>query len=129
MHGPHPPHAPPDSFLRAVWVLLMENAQWVCVTLIIALLLVVIVPPMIGSQHKAYDTVAQSCAAALQGALQLEGTTSTLPVLVEQEHVQAACAAPTLHVTPLQQPSMLAMQDSRGHRTYIVTLTGVGTAE
>ena len=61
--------APPDTLPIAVWAYLMENAQTVVVTLTIVALIVVIVPPMVNSQRAAHDTIAQSCARALQSAL------------------------------------------------------------
>lgn len=123
MHqGRHTP--PPDTLSKAIWAYLMENAQWVCVTLAVAVLIVILVPPMLGSQRKAYDTVAQSCASAIQATLMTEPTSQTL---MQQENVQAACDQPTLHVTPLQQPSTYAVQDSRGRRTFIVTPTSLSS--
>ncbi len=121
-------HAPPpDTLPKAVWAYLMENAQWVCVTLAITVLVVILVPPMLGSQRKAYDTVAQSCARAIQATLITEPVTPNFQAFMKQENVQAACGYPTLHVTPLQQPSTYAVQDSRGKRTFVVTPASVSS--
>ena len=116
---------PPDTLPKAVWAYLMENAQWVCVTLAITVLIVVLVPPMLGSQRKAYDTVAQACASAIQAQLITEPTSPSFQALMKQKGIQAACGQPTLHVTPLQQPSTFAVQDSRGRRTFVVTPASV----
>ena len=60
---------PPDTLLKPIWAYLMENAQWIVVTLTVVVLIVVIVPAMVNSQRAAHDTVAQTCAGALQSAL------------------------------------------------------------
>ena len=122
-----PVHAAPDTVLGAVWAFLMENAQWVSVVLTIAVLIVVIVPPMLGTQRKAHDTVAQSCAGALQAALLTGGISQNLPDLLNQDEVRAACRYQTLRVTPLAQPATFAVQDVHGKRTYIVTPTSLSS--
>ena len=96
--------SPTDTLPRALWAYLMENAQWICVTLAITVLVVILVPPMLGSQRKAYDTVAQSCASPIQARLITEPTSRNFQALMKQQDVQDACEQPTLHVTPLTQP-------------------------
>jgi hypothetical protein len=115
----------PDTLPRMVWAYLQENIQWVAVTLSVALLIVVIVPPMIGAERKAHETIAQSCAGALQAALATTETTQDLKALLQQEGVHAACAYPALHIIPLPQPSTYAVQNISGKHTYIVTPTSL----
>ena len=94
-------------------------------TLTIVVLIVVIVPPMIGSQRAAHDTVAQSCARALLPALQSGEDAQNLGTLLKLDEVRAACAAPTLRIIPLAQPSTYAVQNTSGKHTYIVTPTSL----
>lgn len=116
---------PPDTLAKAVWVYLMENAQAVVVTLAILVLIVVIVPPMVNSQRAAYNTVAQSCARALQSALATGEYGQDLKALLKLDDVQTACAAPTLHIIPLAQPGTFVVQNTSGTHTYVVTPTSV----
>lgn len=96
-------------------------------TVAITVLIVVLVPPILGTQTRAYDTVAQSCAGAIQASLLTGENGRGLQGLLEQEGVRAACAHPTLHVTALPQPSSFSVQDSRGRRTYVVTPTALSS--
>lgn len=115
----------PDTLPRAIWAFLMENTQWVTVTLTIAVLIVVIVPPILGTQRKAHDTIAQSCAGALQTALATGEDAHTFTALLTEQEVHAACKYPTLHVIPLARPSTYAVQNTLGNHTYIVTPTSL----
>ena len=92
---------PPDTLSKDIWAYLMENAQWVVVTLTVAVLIVVIVPPMVGSQRAAHDTVVQSCARALLSALQSGENGHSLESLLKVDEVHTACAYPTLCIIPL----------------------------
>ena len=124
MH-PQRPTRPPDTLPRAVWAYLLENAQTVVVTLTVVVLIVVIVPPMVNSQRAAHNTVAQSCAGALQSALASGDYGQTLGALLKLDEVHTACAAPTLHIIPLAQPATFAVQNTSGTHTYIVTPTSL----
>ena len=115
----------PDTVLRAIWAYLMENAQWVAVTLTVTLLIVVIVPPMLGTQRTARDTVAQSCAEALQAALATGQIAHDLTTLLQQGEVHDACTYQTLRIIPLAQPSTFAVQNTNGRHTYVVTATSL----
>ncbi|WP_407543104.1 hypothetical protein Q0M94_24085 (plasmid) [Deinococcus radiomollis] len=115
----------PDTVPKAIWAYLMENAQTVVVTLTIVMLIVVIVPPMVASQRAAHDTVAQSCARALQSALTRGENGQDLRTLLKLDEVQTACAAPTLHIIPLAQPGTFAVQNTSGTHTYVVTPSSV----
>ena len=126
MHQKQKP--PPDTLLKAVWAYLMENAQAVVVTLTIVALIVVIVPPMVNSQRAAHDTIAQSCARALQSALAQGEYGQDLRMLLKLDDVHTACATPTLHIIPLAQPGTFAVQNTTGTHTYVVTPTSVSRA-
>jgi hypothetical protein len=115
----------PDTLPKAVWAFLMENAQWVAVTLAVAVLIVVIVPPMIGSQRTARDVVAQACAGALQSELAAGESAQNLTALLTQPGIHTACADPALHIIPLAQPSTYAVQNSNAKHTYVVTPTSL----
>ena len=120
-----PHQTAPDTVLRAIWAYLIGNAQWVMVTLAIAVLIVVIVPPMLGTQRTARDTVAQSCAGALQSALATGEDPKDLRALLKQEGIHAACPYQTLRIIPLAQPSTFAVQNTKGRHTYVVTATSL----
>jgi type II secretory pathway pseudopilin PulG len=115
----------PDSVPKAVWIFLMENAQWVAVTVTIAVLIVVIVPPMVGTQRTARDVVAQACAGALHSELAAGESAQDLQALLKRPEVHTACADPALHIIPLTQPSTYAVQNSNGKHTYVVTPTSI----
>jgi hypothetical protein len=115
----------PDTVPKAIWVFLMENAQWVAVTVTIAVLIVVIVPPMIGTQRTARDVVAQSCAGALQSELAAGEVPQDLQALLRRQEVHTACADPALHIIPLPQPSTYAVQNTNGKHTYVITPTSL----
>ena len=103
----------------------MENAQAVVVTLAIVVLIVVIVPPMVNSQRAAHNTVAQSCAGALQSALATGENGQDLKALLKLDDIHTACAYPTLHIIPLAQPATFTVQNTSGTHTYVVTPTSV----
>ena len=117
--------AAPDTIPKAVWAYLMENAQAVVVTLTIVALIVVIVPSMVNSQRAAHDTIAQSCARALQSALAQGEYGQDLRMLLKLDDVHTACATPTLHIIPLARPATFAVQNTSSNHTYVVTPTSV----
>lgn len=119
---------PPDTLPKAIWAYLMENAQTVAVTLTIVVLIVVIVPPMVNSQRAAHNTIAQSCAGALQSALARGEYGQDLGTLLKLDDVHTACADKALHIIPLAQPGTFAVQNTSGTHTYVVTPTSISRA-